>query len=299
MEERRNENDYVIRAIAADGQIRAFAACTRDMVEEARQRHGSSPVVTAALGRLMTAAAMMGAMMKGEEDKLTLKIKGDGPAGALTVVCDSHGNVKGFAANPVVLLHANAKGKLDVSGAVGQGELTIVRDIGLKEPYIGSCKLVSGEIAEDLTYYYAASAQTPSSVALGVLMNRNNTVRRAGGFILQLMPGVDEEAISALEQTLAQLPPVTSLLDEGLSPEDILLRVIGEFSPEITDKEPVRFCCDCSKEKVTKAIVSLGEKDLRELIADGEETEVHCDFCNTNYYFSARELEEILARAVQ
>lgn len=289
-------NDYMIRAIAADGQIRAFAATTKDLAEEARRRHNTSPVVTAALGRLLTAGVMMGSMMKGEKDTITLKVEGDGPVKALTVTADTKGNVKGFAHVPQVILHANENGKLDVAGAVGIGVLTVIKDLGLREPYVGTSMLTTSEIAEDLTYYFATSEQVPSSVALGVLMEKNNTVKQAGGFILQLMPGVDDETITKLEQKISSLTSITSMLDQGMTPEQILEYVIGDFGLEILDRTPVRFHCNCSKEKVRGAIVSLGREDLKELASDGEAVEVHCDFCNTSYWFQPEELEKILAQ---
>ncbi len=287
-------SDYMIRAVAAEGKIRAFAATTRDTVEEARRRHNTSPVVTAALGRLLTAGAMMGSMMKGDRDRLTLKINGDGPVQALTVVADNRGDVKGFPQVPQVLLHANDKGKLDVAGAVGVGVLTVIKDIGLKEPYVGTSMLVTSEIAEDITYYFATSEQTPSAVALGVLMNRENTVRQAGGFILQLMPGVEEETISRLEARIGEIHSITSMLDEGMSPEEILRYVLEGFEPEFLDKTPVAFFCDCSKKKIESAIVSLGKEDLESLIAEREPVEAHCDYCNTSYTFEVEEIEKIL-----
>ena len=269
-------SDYVVRATAAAGEIRAFAATTRDMVEEARKAHNTSPVATAALGRLMTAGAMMGCDMKGDNDLLTLKIQGDGPIEGLTVTADSHGNVKGYAFNPVVMLPPNAKGKLDVGGALGVGVLSVIKDIGLKEPYVGQTILVSGEIAEDLTYYYATSEQTPSSVALGVLMNKDNTVRQAGGFIIS---------------------SITTLLDVGNTPEMILEYILGEFGLEINDREPVRFYCNCTKDRVEKALISVGKKDIQEMIDDGKTIEVNCHFCGKNYGFTVDELKDILDKA--
>ena len=218
--------DYIIRATAAEGQIRAFAATTRDLVEYARSAHNTSPVATAALGRLLTAGAMMGIMMKGEKDLLTLKIEGDGPIGGLTVTADSRGNVKGYAFHPEVMLPPNAKGKLDVGGALGIGVLSVIKDIGLKDPYVGQTILVTSEIAEDLTYYFATSEQTPSSVALGVLMERDNTVKQAGGFILQMMPGASEEVISALEKRLGEITSITALLDAGNTPAISAINII-------------------------------------------------------------------------
>ena len=291
--------DYVIRATAADGQIRAFAATARDLVEEARRAHNTSPVATAALGRLMTAAVMMGYDMKGDKDLVAIKIQGDGPIGGLTVTADSHGNVKGYAFNPSVMLPPNAKGKLDVGGALGVGVLSVIRDIGLKEPYVGQTILVSGEIAEDLTYYYATSEQTPSSVGLGVLMNKDNTVRQAGGFILQLMPGASETVIGGLERRIAEVDSVTSLMDVGNTPETILQYILGDFGLEINDKNPARFFCNCSKSRVAKALISLGRKELGEMIQDGRPVEVNCDFCGRSYVFAVEELQELLEQAVR
>ncbi|MCI8578639.1 MAG: Hsp33 family molecular chaperone HslO [Lachnospiraceae bacterium] len=290
-------SDYMIRAMAAEGQIRAFAATTRELTEFARSAHNTSPVATAALGRLLTGAAMMGIMMKGEKDLLTIKIEGDGPIQGLTVTADSRGNVKGYAFNPEVMLPPNARGKLDVGGALGVGVLTVIRDTGLKEPYVGQTILVSGEIAEDLTYYFATSEQTPSSVALGVLMNKENTVRRAGGFIIQLLPGASEEIISGLEKTLGGMAPVTSLLDQGMTPEQILDYVIGDYGLEIQDRLPVQFACSCSRERIEKALVSVGRQELQSMIDDGETIEVNCHFCNKHYPVTVEELKALLAKA--
>ncbi|MDO4344584.1 MAG: Hsp33 family molecular chaperone HslO [Eubacteriales bacterium] len=289
--------DYIVRATAADSQIRAFAATTREMAETARAAHGTSPVATAALGRLMTAGAMMGSMMKGDSDILTLQIKAQGPLKGITVTADSHGNVKGYVGNPNVVIPANSKGKLDVAGAVGPGFLNVIKDLGLKEPYSGQTMLKTGEIAEDLTYYFAASEQVPSAVGLGVLMNKENTVRQAGGFIIQLMPFASEEIISGLEKKLAQVTSVTSMLDAGDTPEQILAKLLGDFGLEITDTMPTRFFCNCSKERVARAVVSIGKKELQEMISDGEPIEVNCHFCNRNYTFSVEELKELLARS--
>lgn len=291
--------DYIIRATAAKGQVRAFAAFTRDLVEKARASHNTSPVATAALGRLLTAGAMMGSMMKNEKDLLTLKIEGDGPIGGLTVTADSRGNVKGYVNNPLVVLPCNDKGKLDVGGALGIGVLSVIQDVGLKEPYVGQTILVSGEIAEDLTYYYATSEQTPSSVALGVLMNKDNTVRQAGGFIIQLMPGAGEEVISALEKRVGEISSVTSLLDEGMTPEEILQTILEGMEPEITDKMNTRFYCGCHKERVEKALISIGKKELQDMIQDGKPIEINCHFCNANYVFSVEELQGLLEKAAR
>ena len=289
-------SDYIVRGIAADGQIRAFAAVTTQTVETAREDHNTSPVATAALGRLLTAAGMMGAMMKGEKDVLTLQIKADGPLGGITVTADSQGNVKGYVGNPQVLLHANAKGKLDVAKAVGKGFLNVIKDMGLKEPYSGQTMLQTGEIAEDLTYYFATSEQVPSSVGVGVLMERDNTVRQAGGFIVQLMPFAQEETIAKLEANLSKITSVTALLDQGDGPEDLLRRLLGNLDLEITDHLPVRFHCSCSKERVEKALISIGSKELQEMIDEGKPVELNCHFCNTNYSFTVEELKKILQK---
>ena len=289
--------DYIIRATAAEGQIRAFAATTRDLVEYARSAHNTSPVATAALGRLLTAGAMMGIMMKGEKDLLTLKIEGDGPIGGLTVTADSRGNVKGYAFHPEVMLPPNAKGKLDVGGALGIGVLSVIKDIGLKNPYVGQTILVTSEIAEDLTYYFATSEQTPSSVALGVLMERDNTVKQAGGFILQMMPGASEEVISALEKRLGEITSITALLDAGNTPEMILEHILGDFGLEILDKLPTAFSCNCSEERIEKALISVGKQELQSMIEDGKTIEVNCHFCNKHYPVTVERLKELLEMA--
>lgn len=289
-------NDYIIRATAANDQIRAFAAVTTEMVETAREHHNTSPVATAALGRLLTAGAMMGSMMKGEKDVLTLQIKAGGPLQGITVTADSQGNVKGYVGNPDVCIPANSKGKLDVAGAVGPGFLTVIKDMGLKEPYNGQVMLQTCEIAEDLTYYFATSEQVPSAVGLGVLMNKNNTVRQAGGFIVQLMPFAEEEVISRLEQNVQKINSVTNLLEEGHTPESLLEKVLEGFDMQINEKMDTRFHCNCSKERVAKALISIGRKELNEMIQEGKPIEMNCHFCNTNYNFTVEELKEILRR---
>ncbi len=286
--------DYLVRAIAANGQVRAFAAYTKNTVETARQAHNTSPVVTAGLGRLLTAGAMMGSMMKGDRDVLTIKAEGSGPVGHYLVTADSKGNVKGYAANPNVILPANAAGKLDVGGSLGVGLLTVIKDLGLKEPYTGTCELVSGEIAEDLTYYFASSEQTPSSVGLGVLMTKDNTVNVAGGFIIQLMPDATEETISIVEEKISTIKSVTSMLENGLDPEGIINLILGGLDPEILDKMPVRFYCNCSKERVSKALIAIGRKELDNIIADNEPIEVKCHFCNKAYNFTVDELKKLV-----
>jgi molecular chaperone Hsp33 len=286
-------SDYMVRATAADGQIRAFAITSKEMTEEARVRHNSSPIVTAALGRAMSAAAMMGSMMKGEKDLLTLQVQGDGPMHGLTVTANANGGVKGYPGVADVILPPNAAGKLNVGGAIGNGVLSVIKDMGLKDPYVGQTELQTGEIAEDLTYYFAVSEQVPSSVGLGVLMNKDNTVRQAGGFIIQLMPFTEDAVIDALEQKIAQIASVTEMLEKGMTPEMILEEILGEMKLEINDTMPVAFHCDCSKERVAKALASLSKKDLDDLIKDEEPIEVKCHFCNENYVFSPDDLREI------
>ena len=288
--------DYIVRATAADNQVRAFAATTRDLVETARAHHNTSPVATAALGRLLTAGALMGSMMKNDSDMLTLQIRGDGPLGGITVTADSHANVKGYVNNPDVMLPPK-NGKLDVGGAVGIGLLQVIKDMGLKEPYVGQTILVSSEIAEDLTYYFANSEQVPSSVGLGVLMEKDNTVKCAGGFIIQLMPFAEEKTISQIEENLKNVTSVTKLLEEGLTPEKLLERLLGNLGLEITDTMDTRFYCNCSKERVEQAVVSIGKKDIQEMIDDGKDIEVKCHFCNTAYHYTIEDLKRIIKRS--
>lgn len=286
--------DYIVRATAANHQIRAFAATTRDLVEHARVAHNTSPVATAALGRLLTAGSMMGVMMKGDKDLLTLQIKAGGPLEGITVTADSKGNVKGYVGNPNVVLHANAQGKLDVAGAVGVGFMNVIKDIGMKEPYVGQTVLQTSEIAEDLTYYFATSEQVPSSVGLGVLMEKDNTVKQAGGFIIQLMPFTEEAVISRLEENLKKVTSVTSLLEEGRTPESLLELLLEGFDIEFNDRIPTQFYCNCSKERVERALISIGKKDIQEMIDEGKEIEMNCHFCNKNYTFTVEELKRIL-----
>ena len=286
----------MVRATAANAQIRAFACTTRETVETARASHNTSPVVTAALGRLLSAGAMMGSMLKGDDELITLQIKGDGPIGGLTVTADMNGHVKGYAIEPQIMLPPSLAGKLDVGGAIGNGFLRVIKDMGLKEPYVGQTELQSGEIAEDLTYYFATSEQIPSAVGLGVLVDKDLSVRQAGGFIIQLMPFTDEKVIDALEKKLSSVKSVTSMLDAGMTPEDILQELLGEFGVEITEKTETRFACNCSKERMEKALISIGRKELNEMIQEGKPIEMNCHFCNTNYNFTVEELKEILRR---
>ncbi len=286
--------DHIVRATAAGGQVRAFAMTARDLAEQARKCHNTSPVITAALGRLLAGGAMMGAMMKGEKDLLTLQVKCDGQAKGLTVTADSHGNVKGYPAVPDVMRPPNAKGKLDVGGALGSGILRVVKDMGMKEPYVGQVALQTSEIAEDLTYYFAVSEQTPSAVGLGVLMNKDNTVRQAGGFIVQLMPYAEEGTVERLERNVAQVASVTSLLEQGMSPEMLLRQVLDGFDLEITERMPAQYRCDCLRERVSRAVASIGRKDMQEMIDAGEPIEVNCQFCGRHYIFTPQDLQGLL-----
>lgn len=286
-------NDYIVRATAADSQIRAFAITSKNMVEEARKDHGTSPVITAALGRLLSAAAMMGTMMKGEKDLLTIQIQCGGPAQGLTVTADSNGYVKGFPKVAEVELPLNDKGKLDVGGALGLGVMSVIKDMGLKEPYVGQIALQTGEIAEDLTYYFATSEQIPSAVGLGVLVNPDQTVKQAGGFIIQLMPFTQDEVIDRLEKKIAEIASVTEMLEQGMTPEQILENILGEFGLEIMDTVETAFRCDCSKERVSRALATLSRKDLEDIINDGETIEVKCQFCNKAYEFTVDDLKKI------
>ena len=288
------EKDYIVRATAAGQQLRAFAITSRNITEKARSIHNTSPVATAALGRLFTAASMMGSMMKGEKDVLTLQIECGGPIGGLMVTSGSDGNVKGYVNNPGILLPPNPQGKLDVAGALGPGFLNVIRDTGLKEPYNGQTHLVSGEIAEDLTYYYATSEQVPSSVGLGVLMDKDNTVKQAGGFIIQVMPDADDEVIDRLEKSINSIKSVTDMLENGMGPEDILEYIIKDGSVEILEKIPVQYYCNCSKDRVSRVISSLGRSGLQEMIEEGSPVEVNCHFCNSHYVFDMEDLKKLI-----
>ena len=290
-------SDYIVRVTAANAAIRAFAVTGRELVETARKAHDTSPVVTAALGRLMMGGVMMGAMLKGENDLLTLQVSGDGPIKGMTVTADARGNVKGYAIEPQVMLPPNAAGKLDVGGAVGSGMLRVIKDMGLKEPYVGQTVLQTGEIAEDLTYYFATSEQVPSCVGLGVLMEKDNTVRQAGGFIIQLMPFTEDEVISKLEENIKKFPSVTTVLDQGKTAEEMLGILLDGMDMEITDTMPAQFYCNCDKKRVEKAIISIGKKDIEEMIADNKDIEVNCHFCNTSYTFSVEELKVLLQKS--
>lgn len=288
--------DYILRATAGNGSVRVFVASTRETVEKAFEYHKTSPVISAAMGRALTGAAMMGSMLKGEDDMLTLQIKGDGPAGIITVTSDSKSRVKGYAGNPRVDLPLTAEGKLDVKRAIGKGTLTVMKDMGLKEPYVGQIPLTSGEIAEDLTYYFAKSEQTPSAVALGVLVDKDYTIKQAGGFIIQLMPEADENTISSLEKKLQGIEPVTTMLEKGMTPEDIMDHLAGDMELNILDKVPVEYYCNCSRERVEKALISLGKREIAKIIEEDGKATLHCHFCNKDYEFNEEDLMNILKK---
>ena len=290
-------NDYIVRATAADHSIRAFAITSKNIVEEARKDHNTSPVITAALGRLLSGAAMMGTLMKGEKDLLTVQIQCQGPAQGLTVTADSAGHVKGFPRVADVALPPNALGKLDVGGALGLGVMSVIKDIGLKEPYVGQIALQTGEIAEDLTYYFATSEQVPSAVGLGVLVDVDGSVKQAGGFIIQLMPFTPDEVVDALEKKISEIASVTEMLEEGNTPEQILELLLGDLGLEINDTIPTGFHCNCDKERVEKAIISIGKQEIADMIAEGKPIEVKCQFCNKAYHFDMEDLKRIIKRS--
>ena len=285
-------NDQILQGLAFGNEVRFLAAYTKETVNKAQQIHHTYPVCTAALGRLLTGAAMMGAMCKNEEDLITLKIDGDGPIRQAAVTADAHGNVKGLLYDPAVELPLKANGHLDVGTAIGHGTLCVIKDLGLKEPYVGQTSLVSGEIGEDLTYYFASSEQVPTSVGLDVLVDTDLSVKHAGGFIIQLLPFASEDTISALEQALGKVRSVTDYFVQGKTPEEMMRDILGEI--EIEAVRPVQYHCNCDRERVTKALISLGRKELDEMIADDRPVTLHCDFCNKDYTFSVDELKALL-----
>lgn len=290
--------DYMVRATAGNAQIRAFAATTRDLAEYARKAHNLSPIAAAALGRLMTGTAMMGTMMDNDDDLITVKMDGDGPLKGVLATADRHGNVKGYAVNPYVIMEPNAAGHLNVGGGIGEGTLTVIRDMGLKEPYVGQVPLYSGEVAEDLTYYFTKSEQTPSSVGLGVLVERESlSVIAAGGFIIQLLPFADEQTITHLEFNLKKFSSVTDILKAGKTPEELLKIILEGFDIEFTDKVDLNFYCNCDKDRVERALMLIGKKDIQEMIDDGKDVELRCHFCNKAYTFSVDELKAIKEKA--
>ena len=290
-----DNKDYIVRASLANDSVRAFAISSTHLVAEARERHRTLPVVTAALGRLLSAGAIMGSMMKGDKDIVTVSLKGDGPAGYITVTADSHGHVKGFPGNPNVDIPRKYAGKLDVGAAVGRGLLTVSYDLGLKEPYSGQVEIQTGEVAEDLAYYFTVSEQLPSAVGLGVMVDTDSSVKHAGGFIVQLLPDAPEDVIELLEKKLANLEPVTTMMEQGMTPEEMLLHIFEGVDIEFTERHDVEFYCDCSKEKVKRALAAISDKDLQDIVNDGEDIEVKCYFCNTAYKFSIADIKDILS----
>ncbi|AQP53967.1 redox-regulated molecular chaperone Hsp33 [Vagococcus penaei] len=291
--------DYLVKALCYNGEIRAMAVRSTQVVAEAQQRHDTWRAATAALGRTLSASLMLGAMHKNNE-KLTIKVQGNGPLGAIVVDADAKGNVKGYVQNAQVNLPANAVGKIDVRGAVGtEGSLTVIKDLGLKEPFTGQVPLVSGELAEDFTYYLANSEQVPSAVGLSVLVDNENDdkVKAAGGFMIQVMPGASEETISEIERRIADIPMVSKLLDSGETPENILYRLLGEENVEILETMPVQFFCNCSKDKFASAMITLGESELQSMIDEDEGAEAVCHFCGEKYFYTIDELTELIDQA--
>ncbi|MEM1505866.1 Hsp33 family molecular chaperone HslO [Domibacillus sp. 8LH] len=286
-------SDYLVKALAFNGQVRAYAVDTTKMVGEAQRRHASWPTASAALGRTMTAGVMMGAMMKGEE-KITLKVEGNGEAGPILVDSDAKGNVRGYITRPQTHFDLNEQGKLDVRRAVGtEGMLTVVKDLGLRENFSGQTPIVSGELGEDFTYYFAVSEQVPSSVGVGVLVNPDNTILAAGGFIVQLLPNTDDATVTILEERITTMEPISKLIERGLTPEQILIYILGEENVKFLETMPVQFNCKCSKERFGNAIISLGREEIQEMINEDHGAEAQCHFCNEKYQFSEEELEQL------
>ena len=283
-------SDYIVRATAADSQIRAFAITSKEMVEEARRAHDTRPVITAALGRLLSGAAMMGTMMKGDNDLLTIQIQCGGPAKGLTVTADSHGHVKGFPMESQVELPSNAQGKLDVGGALGLGVMSVIKDMGLKEPYVGQIALQTGEIAEDLTSYYAYSEQVPTVMALGVLVDKDLSILCAGGFMVQLLPGATDAEIDRLEKNINAMPSVTELLHAGKTPEDMMQMALAGFNPNVLDERTVQYQCDCSAERTKEMLLSLGRAELVRMRDEDPNCEVVCHFCHSKYQYDLNAL---------
>lgn len=287
--------DYIIRGMDKKKTFRLFVASSTNLVEEARRIHGTSPTATAALGRALTAAAMLGMTMKGDRDILTFRLKGDGPIGNIVTVANSKGQVKGYVDNPLADLPSRPDGKLDVGGIVGKnGQLAIIRDLGLKEPYIGYSNLVSGEIAEDLVHYFYLSEQQPSAINLGVLVDKDISVKAAGGYMLQLLPNVDDKDIDRIEEIINKAKPISTLIDEGLSSEEIMEELFGEFEMEVLEKSYIEYRCDCERDKIEEVLVSLGEGEIRDIIEEDGQAEVVCHFCNTKYKFSKEDLLKLI-----
>ncbi|MBR4309012.1 MAG: Hsp33 family molecular chaperone HslO [Oscillospiraceae bacterium] len=287
--------NYIVRAITSDGWVKAMAIASTEMVETARRMHKTTPTATAALGRVLTVTSMMGNLQKVENGALTLQFKGGGPLGTILATSDAEGNVRGYVTNPAISLLEKYAGKLDVGAAVGtDGMLTVIRDLQMKEPYIGSVELVTGEIADDVTAYFAQSEQTPTACALGVLVDVDQSVKVAGGYIIQLLPGAPDDVIIKIETGIACAGAVTPMLEKGMSPEEILKTVLCEFDLEIFDREPVEYRCYCSREKVEKTLITVGKKDMQEIIDDGKDISVECQFCDTIYTFTPGDVQRLL-----
>ncbi|WLP64326.1 redox-regulated molecular chaperone HslO [Bacillus thuringiensis] len=286
--------DYLVKALAFDGEVRAYSVRTTNTVSEAQRRHDTWRTASAALGRSLTAGTMMGAMLKGDQ-KLTIKVEGNGPIGPILVDAHANGDVRGYVTNPHVDFEGTEQGKLRVYQAVGtEGFVTVIKDIGMREPFIGQSPIVSGELGEDFTYYFAVSEQTPSSVGVGVLVNGDDSVLAAGGFILQIMPGAQEETISYIEDRLQKIPPVSTLIEQGLSPEELLYAVLGEDKVKVLETMDVQFNCTCSRERIESVLISLGKTELEQIREEEEETEVHCHFCNERYKFSKEDITNLI-----
>jgi molecular chaperone Hsp33 len=289
--------DYLIKALAFDGQIRAYAVNSTETISEAQRKHFTWPTASAALGRAMTAGVMMGAMLKGEE-KLTIKINGGGPLGGIIVDSNAKGEVRGYVHHPQTHFDLNEQGKLDVRRAVGtDGMLVVVKDIGMREHFTGQVPIVSGELGEDFTYYFASSEQVPSAVGVGVLVNPDNSILAAGGFIIQLLPGTDDETITKIEKSISAIPPVSKLIEKGLTPEELLFEILGKDNVKVLETMPITFTCTCSKERFGNAIISLGVDEIQEMIDEDGKAEAHCHFCNEKYLFSKEELEALKSEA--
>ena len=287
--------DYLIKAIDEVGKVRIYVARSTALVEKARLTHNTSPTATAALGRTLTAGVIMGAMMKNDTDVLTLKISGDGPAGNIYVVARNNGVVKGYIDNPAADLPSKENGKLDVGSLVGtNGSIRTIMDLGLKEPYVGQSKLITGEIAEDLANYYAYSEQLPSAVSLGVLVDKDISVKAAGGYIIQLLPGVSDEDINKIEKILANIDPVSTMIDNGMTPEEIMEHSLGDLNMQILEKSDIEFKCDCTRERIERVIISLGKKEIDDIIKEDGQAEIVCHFCNTKYLFNEEELTKLI-----
>ena len=291
-------NDYLIKALAYDGQIRAYAISSTEMVSEGQRRHDTWPTASAALGRAMTASTMMGMMLKGENNSITVKVEGGGPIGVIIVDSNTKGETRGYVTNPHTHFELNSKGKLDVARAVGKdGYLSVLKDIGMREKFTGQVPMVSGELGEDFTYYFASSEQVPSAVGVGVLVNPDNSIKASGGFIVQVMPNASDAIVDLLEERINAIPPISRLIEKGMTPEEILFELLGEDQVQILEKSPVRFQCTCSQERFGQAIVSLGEQEISDIIEENGQAETNCQFCNATYIFTKEELQTLLDQA--